>query len=258
MVLGFKVCCFFSLFFFLISWYAFAFSTYLGNFFKKNRILLFRILSFLSAVFSVIGIILFQSIDEGGFDVLIVPAILTVAISVLFCFKKKKEEYKIHLKKGEYEIEGYSYTDFALNYTIKNKIKILNDERTILLGEAPPNTNQDLDVVCILVQDNIYESVYFLADSDIKTKLKNGIDILISLYAILVFCITLSILDVHMPTPNFNINIGFILMPVMFFIFNFGIKISKHGKDVFAKIFYWMSIIFYIISLIGLVAIWFI
>lgn len=256
MILLLKIMCFLTFFSFLFSYYILLYGNSLGKFFAKNKIMIFRVLNFISSVTSIIGFILFVQVNQGGIDIFIVPGIFTILPTILFFFRKKKQVvFQFHLKKGEYTIEGFASTDYFCTYKYENVIK--TNDKIILINGAPPSLDEDLDIECQLVKENLYVGSYYISNLSTKMKVKNIMDVLLNLYAISVFCAILSILDFHMSRPQMNVNIALVVMPILFFISNACVKISKYSRKVMDKIFHIIAFLFYILSLIGIVIMWF-
>lgn len=244
------------------------------TFINSNK--LYSYLGYISLLLSIIAIMIGEYL-YNKLDLLLILVIIfnvfNIIVKAIFKFMKKKNTQNdefISVKSGEYEISsdisvmGFDMIDNSVIMSAKSIMKLRkeNKETFILFQITPPKDNKNIVMSVKKCKENNFE--YYLCTSYMyeERSLIDWLGFLFNIYVILVFvygCIRIMNLYFTIDGIVNNDNIlSFAAIPVGYFLFNFGFKSTKNGKDGFNKFFHYLFGLLYIIVTIEVVVIWFV
>lgn len=217
---------------------------------------------------SLISLIIGNLITYFMYGIFDIPLILFLAFNLFLLLlkmmtkvfsKKNSINEIIEIKAGNYNIISSVDITYGGSTYIKNIMKVIDDkkeEKYIMFNIVPPELNKDLILDCTKTDDNSYICNTYIYTE--KKKFFEIIKIIFNYYVM--FAATFSSILV---TNNFLNNISskkpteVLIISCAYAIFCLCYGNSKHAKDTFSKFFHILFLIFYIITIVEMIFIWF-
>ncbi len=234
----------------------------LKNLKQINTILVY--ISFLSALFvNIIVLNLYQTLDFFASTILIIDILIIIVLTVSHFDKKlkKADQTFITIKKEEYKLQS-EIELFNLETYIPKQILVLNkeNEKIPIIFHMPfPDNNRNM--LMKVKKESFYTCMgYVYEDKLVLDYVKIFLDIytiIIFMYGYLMLTSKLHILtNLEMRSYLEGKIVYFLVAPIGYALFKYFYGITKNGTDTFTKFWHLLSMIIYIIIIIGLILIW--